>query len=786
MRAQYEIERKNNIMYSYVWDPETGGLILTNSPQKMSKEPRPVYYKELDLLGFDKYWNYEKDDTYPYMWAEMNTYIYRGRPVAKTKGGSVYTAPELIFLDEPEKNGEQLQFVDIPAMVAKNREIIESLSQDTIKKIYNTYIEYANRVDVFYVAFSGGKDSMVTLDLVQRTLPHNQFKVLFGDTGMEFPDTYEAVSHVERFCKQNQIDFIRTKSEYSPEKSWKIFGPPATVTRWCCSVHKTAPQIISLRNITGKSDFIGMAFVGIRASESVSRSNYNYISIGGKHKGQYSCNPILEWNSAELYTYIYANDIFLNNAYKKGNRRAGCLVCPRAAERSDFVARSCYKPEFDRLLSAIEHSYSPDYLSKESLDEFIDNGGWKARKNGRDLNLRLNYLETIKNNKNIIKITNPKTKWKEWIKTIGILLNDSSPYKILFRDNVYEIGVIEKNDYIEVEYDEDLRKKNPIFIKLIKEVFRRTACCVQCKECEADCQWGCISMNNGIVKISDACKHCSKCHKVEKGCLVYKSLELPNGGLRMLKSKSLNCYSHHAPKIAWIREFFKYKDEFDEKNSLGSQMYSFFKRFLRDANLLDNGSFSKTAQIIDNIGLDNEAAWAIMFVNLAYTPQINWLIKRLSVNETYNRDYVLSLLVSDGAKESWVKDVWSSLGRFSELPFRNVGLGYTTKEKNRLSAITRTAWQTPNATVILYSLYKFAEHCGDYYQFTLSRLMDFDVESDGVSPAEIFGMSRETMEKILNGLSINHPDFITTQFNLDLDTITLNVEKTSNDVLKLF
>ena len=64
--------------------------------------------------------------------------------------------------------------------------------------------------------------------------------------------------------------------------------------------------------------------------------------------------------------------------------------------------------------------------------------------------------------------------------------------------------------------------------------------------------------------------------------------------------------------------------------------------------------------------------------------------------------------------------------------------------------------------------------------------MDFDVESDGVSPAEIFGMSRETMEKILNGLSINHPDFITTQFNLDLDTITLNVEKKSNDVLELF
>jgi len=42
------------------------------------------------------------------------------------------------------------------------------------------------------------------------------------------------------------------------------------------------------------------------------------------------------------------------------------------------------------------------------------------------------------------------------------------------------------------------------------------------------------------------------------------------------------------------------------------------------------------------------------------------------------------------------------------------------------------------------------------------------------------------MEKILTGLNINHPDFITAQFNLDLDTITLNADKTSADVLALF
>ena len=41
------------------------------------------------------------------------------------------------------------------------------------------------------------------------------------------------------------------------------------------------------------------------------------------------------------------------------------------------------------------------------------------------------------------------------------------------------------------------------------------------------------------------------------------------------------------------------------------------------------------------------------------------------------------------------------------------------------------------------------------------------------------------MEKILNGLTINYPDFINTSFTLDLDNITLNSEKTSQDVLSL-
>lgn len=773
-------------MYSYTWDAETGGLLLNSSPLSFSKEPRPVYYKELDILGFDRYWNYAKNDSYPYMWAEANNYFYRGRQVAKTKGGSLYTAPEIVILDDPEPDGQPLRFVDIPAMVEKNRDLLEKLAAETIKKIYNTYVEYMDRVDVFYVAFSGGKDSVVTLDLVQRALPHNKFKVLFGDTGMEFPDTYKTVDTVEAQCKEEGIEFIRAKSHYSPEESWKKFGPPATVTRWCCSVHKTAPQVIALRELTGKPNFTGMAFIGVRASESISRSQYDYVSLGEKHKGQYSCNPILEWNSAELYMYIYTENIYLNDAYKKGNRRAGCLVCPRAAERNEYIASAWYPNEFDSFIDTIKYMYRKSFSSEIALNDFIANGGWKARKNGRDIDVQLNYSESSEKEYGIIKVTRAKTPWREWIKTIGVLLNDTSPCQILFKNQQYILEVIENDNNLEVRYDISLSKQNPLFVKLLKNVFRKSACCIGCRECEVDCHNGCISMKNGELQISENCVHCSQCHKVEKGCLVYKSLEMPKGGLKMSATKSLNCYSHHAPKMEWFTQYFTLKNDFDENHSLGSQMYSFFKRFLRDAELLDASGFSYAAQVIDGLGLDNDCSWAIMLTNLAYTPQVNWAIKRLHINETYGKDYTLSLLVADGAKESWVKDIWSSFTRIADLPLGTVGFGYPSKEKGRMVAITRMPWKKPNPLVILYGLYKFAEACSDYYQFTLSRLLNHDIDSDGVSPTEIFGLDRNQMEKILNGLTINYPDYINASFTLGLDNITLNSEKTSQDVLSLF
>ena len=772
-------------MYSYEWDIKTGGLLLNSSPLPFSKEPRPVYYKELDILGFDKYWNYDKNDAYPYMWAEANNYWYRGKLVAKTKGGSLYSAPELLIVKEPEPENAPLRFVDVPGMVDKNKGLIEKLTQDTIKKVFNTYARFKDKVDVFYVAFSGGKDSIVTLDIVQRALPHNSFKVLFGDTGMEFPDTYDTVGIIEKECHHQGIEFIRAKSDLNPHCTWKQFGSPSKVTRWCCSVHKTSPQILALRNNLGKIDFTGMAFVGVRASESASRSEYDYISLGEKHKGQYSCNPILEWNAAELYLYVYSENLHLNEAYKKGNNRAGCLVCPNVSEKNAYFRRTCYPKEVDEYMNIIADLYKESIPAEEKMKEFLENTGWKARMNGRDVSIDIGCTELMSGDKYILKVRKPKNDWREWIKTIGVLLNESSPYRIDFRRNEYSFEVIELADGYEVVLDKYLAKTAPLFVKLLKNVFHKAACCIGCHECEADCQKGCITMINGKVKISENCVRCSQCHKVDRGCLIYKSLEMPKGGSKM-ETKSLNCYSTHAPKKEWINQYFSQKNEFVTNNSLGSQMFSFFKRFLRDAELIDGDNFSEFAKIIDYIGIDELKSWGLILTNLVYSPQINWFVKNVKMNEKSSKEYITSMLVDSGTNERAANDIFRSFVRFVELPFAEVGMGFSEKEKNRVLSVTRTPWQNPDPRVILYSLYKFAENCGDYYQFTLSRLLNHEIDSDGVSPTEIFGLDREQMEKILNGLSVNYPEFISVSFTLDLDNITLRNDKASKDVLELF
>ena len=786
-------------MYSYSWDATTGGLLLNSSALAFSKEPRPVYYKELDILGFDQYWQYDRNDTYPYMWAESNNYFYRGRLVAKTKGGSIYSAPEIIIMEEPEPNGTPLRFVDIPAMVEKNHDLLEKLVQDTIKKIYNTYVEYRDKVDVFYVAFSGGKDSIVAFDLVQRALPHNKIKVLFGDTGMEFPDTYKVIEKLEGICSYEGIDFLRAKCELEPEYTWAKFGPPAQTMRWCCSVHKTAPQILLLRKYTENPNFRGMAFTGIRGDESASRSEYEDVSHGEKVRGQDSCHPILEWNSAELFLYIFDRSLILNDAYKKGNSRAGCLVCPLATSKNMFFKEQSYSKSDDGSRTTttfneiILKTTSKELSTPAAVSEFMNIGGWKARRSGKELSFAKNLcIETYEEGVLTIQLLQEKTDWHEWIKTVGeVVFLENGDVEIGYDGKIYHINVNVRNDETLFIVNVGSNTKRDIyFMSALKTVLRKTAYCIGCRVCEANCPNGFIHMDNGAVRIDDRCVKCKKCHDVFYGCLVANSMRLPKGEKKM---GSVDRYGNMGIEYSWVIEYFKKKDEFwYSTHNLGKNMVKNLKAFLNDSEITVKGKFSKFGETIDRIGIETQSAWGLMVSNLAYTSEFNWWIKNITFSYTYTPDEINSMLDDTMSQNSrsHIVSAFKNIFISNRILGNEIGMGRCEYEikggKRYWNNVVRVNWENPDPTVILYGLYKFAEACGGYYQFTLTRLLDFDVESDGVSPAQIFGLDRKVMEQLLTGLNINHPDFITAQFNLDLDTITLNSDRTSADVLALF
>lgn len=759
-------------MFGYEYDAETGGLLLNDSTPNSSKEPRPVYATEMRMLHMDEWFTFEDQDNRPYLWAEAASYYYRGQLVARTKGGSLCEAPVMDYQVATAESGEkvsavpqgfELQPVDIDRMVAKNADMMAIIEQVTVKKIYDYWKRYQKKLDCFHVAFSGGKDSMVLLELVKKALPHNAFMVVFGDTKMEFPDTYKLVDIVEQQCKEDGIAFYRAASHLDAEEAWRLFGAPSTVLRWCCSVMKSTPQTLKIRDILGKDNFVGADFVGVRAEESIKRSEYEFESYGKKQKGQHSQNPILDWNSAEVWLYIYSRKLPINEAYKKGNTRAGCLFCPMGRGKADSFRQMSYPDEIEKFVSIIR-----DMTDDPNIETYISNGGWASRKNGRDIkNNPERYIESERDGKLYIRVISPKTDWREWIKTLG--------------DLPFDFSVVETVDGYEVAFPIEYNKT--VLGKQFKQVFRKAAYCIGCRVCEVNCVFGCIDFSNGL-KITN-CRHCQQCHEVDEGCLMYHSLEQPKNGGRVMKN-SLNSYADHAPKPEWLDDFFDKGKEFFSNHRLGPMQISIFKKFLTNAGLIVKEETTSLYDLVKRIGKNSDAAWGLILVNLAYNNvQIKWYIDNMQVQEANARNSLEDILKAEGVSDKDARSIMKAFKRLTETPLGTV-LHFGTTSGKSVETLTRTKCILQDDRILLYALYRYAEACQDYYEFSLARLLNTGIESAGISPVKLFGTTEDEMITMLNGLSAKYPAFINVTFTHGLDKISLREDKTSDDVLKLF
>lgn len=158
----------------------------------------------------------------------------------------------------------------------------------------------------YFVGFSGGKDSIVTLDLVKRS--GVKYSAGYNCTGIDYPE-------IPRFIRRYYPDvvFIFPKESY-----WRLLrknGPPMRTVRWCCNRLKE-----------GNNSYKECVF-GIRAEESYRRAARGRIDT---YKGKTTYKPIFHWPEWAVWQYIEEKSLPYPSLYDEGSRRIGCIGCPFA------------------------------------------------------------------------------------------------------------------------------------------------------------------------------------------------------------------------------------------------------------------------------------------------------------------------------------------------------------------------------------------------------------------------------------------------------------------------
>ena len=243
---------------------------------------------------------------------------------------------------------QQLQALDLETKIMKTK-----------ARIREWYYHFGGQV---YVAFSGGKDSTVLLDLVRSEFP--EVPAVFVNTGLEYPEIVEFVKTIDNVVelkpKMNFTEVIKkygypviskeqsyyiyqakntkskkllnlrmdggTKGSWKISEKWKPFlSSDIKVHSNCCNVMKKNPFKLYDKK-TGRKPFIGTM-----ASESQLRkqqwNKYGCNSFEGKQMSK----PLSFWTEKDIWMYIKSKNLPYSKIYDMGYDRTGwnkqpCLI----------------------------------------------------------------------------------------------------------------------------------------------------------------------------------------------------------------------------------------------------------------------------------------------------------------------------------------------------------------------------------------------------------------------------------------------------------------------------
>ncbi len=201
--------------------------------------------------------------------------------------------------------------------VAANRLVLEEAEDSSVRFVQE--VAGRNPGLARTISYSGGKDSLATLLVVTKAI--GRVPLLFADTGLEFPETYENVAEASR---RYGLDVIRTDGNTT---FWKVFdeqGPPAVNARWCCKVCKLTPVGDLIRKEWGEC----LSFIGQRRYESATRAQSDRVWRNKNVRAQLSAAPIHNWTALHVWLYLMREKAPWNILYERHLDRIGCFMCP--------------------------------------------------------------------------------------------------------------------------------------------------------------------------------------------------------------------------------------------------------------------------------------------------------------------------------------------------------------------------------------------------------------------------------------------------------------------------
>jgi phosphoadenosine phosphosulfate reductase len=178
------------------------------------------------------------------------------------------------------------------------------------------------------VSWSGGRCSTVVLHLALQVDPN--IRVLFNDTGVEFPETY---AFVKKLAEEWKLNLTVMKPETTFWKIVKEYGYPMLRGQYkdnsrskdgrpmCCQLLKEDPILKAKLRCT---------ITGIRVAESrmrmfaVAQKGQFYFA---KSLKRWNFHPIAFWSTEELLKYVEKNKLPMNKVYETGQARCGCWPC---------------------------------------------------------------------------------------------------------------------------------------------------------------------------------------------------------------------------------------------------------------------------------------------------------------------------------------------------------------------------------------------------------------------------------------------------------------------------